>query len=275
MKKKVLHILALLTALALVVGLGFFANALMGNPISKRLATGTAKAHLEETYGDTDFYIEKLNYNFKNGNYIAYIESPTSIDSYFYLALGMDGKLLYDEYETLVLNGWNTSLRLNDQYHDLVNPILESPDLPFGLDFGYGELECMPREYIGGEGVSPYALVQEELELDHSYDIRQLGAEAGHLVIYAKEETVSIQRAAKILLEVRALMDEKNIPFRTVKFVLRSPQSENSSQSEKRIETLAFLYEDIHENGMTERVKAANDAAIAYYAKQDALYKED
>ena len=50
MKKKTLKIIALITAFILIIGLSWFANALLGNPISKMLATNTAKKHLAETY---------------------------------------------------------------------------------------------------------------------------------------------------------------------------------------------------------------------------------
>ena len=46
MKKKVLKIIALVMAIALIVGVCIFANSLVGNPISKWVATNTAEKHL-------------------------------------------------------------------------------------------------------------------------------------------------------------------------------------------------------------------------------------
>lgn len=274
MKKKSVKIFVSLVVLALILVLGFFANAFLGNPISKQLATRTAKAHLAEQYTDTDFYIEDVRFDFKGGYYYAHIKSPSSADSHFTLYLGMDGKLSRDSYKQDVLHRFNTATRLDDQYRDLVDSVLESPSLPFGLGYGYGILECTPREYVGCEGVPPHALIQEELELDRAYDIPKLGAEAGHLLIYAKEETVSVERTVEILLEIRRLMDDGGVPFRTIDFTLVHSKPEKGPLSEERVDVLSFPYEDIHADGMIERVKAANDAAIAYYAEQDALYKE-
>ena len=48
MKKKVLKTAAFLTALCLTAGLGIFANALVGNPVSRLLAKRTAEAYLQE-----------------------------------------------------------------------------------------------------------------------------------------------------------------------------------------------------------------------------------
>ena len=65
MKKKWMKIAALIVALLIIAGLCVFANALVGNPVSKWLATRTAEKHLEEVYGDTDFVIEKIGFNFR------------------------------------------------------------------------------------------------------------------------------------------------------------------------------------------------------------------
>ncbi len=73
MKKKWMKIAALIVALLIIAGLCVFANALVGNPVSKWLATRTAEKHLEEVYGDTDFVIEKIGFNFKDTDYYAHI----------------------------------------------------------------------------------------------------------------------------------------------------------------------------------------------------------
>ena len=46
MKKKVLKIIALVIAIALIVGVCWFANALNGNPLSKMLAEKAVVAYL-------------------------------------------------------------------------------------------------------------------------------------------------------------------------------------------------------------------------------------
>ena len=85
MKKKVLKIIALVIAIALIVGVCWFANALNGNPLSKMLAEKAAANYLEEHFADTDYYIKKLAYSFKFGNYYAHIRSETSMDTQFTL----------------------------------------------------------------------------------------------------------------------------------------------------------------------------------------------
>ena len=54
MKKKTLKIIAAVTAFAILAGLVWFANAMVGNPVSNLLAERAAEKHLEETKNKTD-----------------------------------------------------------------------------------------------------------------------------------------------------------------------------------------------------------------------------
>lgn len=268
--KKSLRMLALITALILIAGLGWFANELVGNPISKMLATKTAEKHLAEHYGETDFYVERVSYSFKDCNYYAYIESPGSADSSFTLCIGRSGKLKWDSYEDRVLNKQNTADRLSMEYRNLVKEVLNSQEFPFVCDIGYGDLQIISQEYIGMEGVVEYVIPAQELELDGEYDVRELGARAGQLVLYVWDETVTVERAAEILLEAKRILDEKNVPFYAVHFVLRYPKNEDSTWPEGRVEALEILASDIYEEGMVERMKVADEETKAYYASEDA-----
>ena len=49
MKKRVLKVAALVTAIMLIIGVCLFANSLVGNPISKALAKNTAEKYIEKT----------------------------------------------------------------------------------------------------------------------------------------------------------------------------------------------------------------------------------
>lgn len=270
MKKKALKIAAFTIAMILIVGLGVFANALVGNPISKMLATRTAEKHLKENYAGTDFYVESIGFNFKDINYYAHIKSPSSMDTSFSLYISMSGKLKLDTYQD-VLDGSNTARRLDNAYRELTDSVLESPSFPFASDIAFGDLEFIPREYAKNDDVPSYALIEEDLELDRLYDIPKLGAKAGHLVIYVEDETVTVERAAEMMLEIKHLMEEGGAPFYAMDFVLEYPRTEpDGPRPEGSIHVLNFLCADIYKEGMTERVSAANDAAIAYFAEMDA-----
>ncbi|MGI6029703.1 MAG: hypothetical protein ACOX81_09925 [Candidatus Heteroscillospira sp.] len=270
MKMKPLKIAALLLALALIIGLGIFANALVGNPISKMLAERTAEKYLSENFPDTDFYIESVGFSFKDGSYYAHIDSPGSMDSYFSLCITMGGALKYDTYDS-VIDGSNTARRLNSAYRELADTVLESTSFPYPSEIAFGDLAFTSREYLGLPDVPPYALIEDELVLDKLYDIPSLGAEAGHLVIYVDDDTVSPERASEIMLDIKRLMDEGGVPFYAMDFVLRHPRAEpDGSRPEGSIHVLDFPSADIYEEDMVSRVTAADADARAYYAALDA-----
>lgn len=108
MKKNILKIAALVVALTLIVGVCIFANSLVGNPISKMLATNTAKQYIKENHPDMDYQLDAVTFNFKFVCYNAYFTSPSSPDSSFSLMLGMDGKIVQNYYEANVIERGNT-----------------------------------------------------------------------------------------------------------------------------------------------------------------------
>lgn len=273
-KRRGLKIAALVAALVLIAGIGWFANEVVGNPISKMLAENTAEKHLEENYSGTDFYVERTSYSFKDCNYYVYIESPSSEDSSFTLCVSRTGKVKWDSYEDRVLNKGNTANRLGMEYRAMVKGVLDGPEYPFSHDIGYGDLQLISREYIGLEGVVDYVIPAQELELDGEYDISELGARAGTLVLYVQDETVTVERAAEILLETKKMLEEANVPFFATNFVLQYPKNEDSTRPEGRVEVMEFLWSDIYEEGMAERVRAADEVARAYHAQQDAKKDE-
>lgn len=271
MKKKTLKIMAGITAVAIIAGLGWFANALVGNPISRMLATSTAEKYIAETYAGTDYYIERVSYNFKDGNYHVFVKSPSSIDTEFSLHLTMLGELRLDTYED-VLDGFNTARRLEQEYRKLVDSVFSIPTFPYICSIDYGTLEIYPEELIGNPlvtDVPAYALNQDELILDKGYDIRELGRQAGHLVIYIDSDIVTIETAAEIMLDIKARFDDAGVPFAAMDFELQYPRPTDGKRPEGDVSVAQFLYEDIYEDGMVERVEAADKALKEYYAKLD------
>ena len=273
MKKKGLKMAALVVALLIMAGIGWFANALVGNPVSKWLATRTAERHLQEHYGDTDFVIETVVFNFKDTDYYAYIMSPSSEDSRFSLRIDMVGNLRMDTYESRVLMGGNTADRLSMEYRALTDEVFEGPYYPFTSFIAYGDLRVgFDTPDVEVEEDLPLAgyVILEELELDKKYDIRELGAMAGRLVVYVEDEVVTIERAAQVLLELKELFDIENVPFYAIDFVLEYPRKpEGGTIKDGQINVEEFLYSDIYEDGLEERLSAANDALNAYYAETD------
>ena len=275
MKKKVLKIIALVIAIALIVGVCWFANALNGNPLSKMLAEKAVVAYLAENNVHTDYYVEKLGYSFKFGNYYAHIRSETSMDTQFTLYIDMIGNVYFDTFDD-VLRGAITARRLEQEYRDLTDQIFDNPSFPYPSDIGYGTLEIYPQEALDDPQVNDipdYALVQQDLALDQIYDIRELGRQAGHLIIYVESDTISFELAAQIMLGIRAEFDKANIPFRSMDFVLQLPLPEEGPRPDEEVRVKDFRYEDIYQENLIDRIKAAHEELDAYYAEQDAKYK--
>ena len=275
MKKKVLKIIAFIIAIALILGICWVANGLNGNPISKMLAKKAANEYLEANFPDTDYYIEELGFSFKFSNYYAHVRSVTSMDTQFTLHIDMLGNVYFDTYDS-VTDGFVTARRVEQEYRELTNQIFENPSFPYPSDIGYGTLEIYPQEALDDPNVNDipnYALIQQNLILDQIYDIRELGRQAGHLIIYVESDTISFELAAQIMLGIRAEFEKANIPFRTMDFVLQLPLPEEGPRPDEEVRVKDFRYEDIYEEGLADRIQKAHDALEAYYAEQDAKNK--
>lgn len=270
MKTKILKIAALTLAIVLIVGVLFFANSLVGNPLSEALAKSTAEKHLKENYLDTDYELEDVKYSFKDCYYHAYVSSPSSIDTHFELLINGFGKLKYDNYDYDVTSGWNTAMRIDKDYRDTVETLIESGSFPYDVYIGYGELAFTTEEQKDNSTIPTYALVSNELTVDAYYNANELGKSAGKLTVHIEDANASPERMAEILLGIRKCFDNAGVGFYAIDLTLEYPEDINSSV-EDRLEIVEFLYADIYEDGLVERVTEANEAAKTYFG----LTKED
>lgn len=277
MTKKFWKRLAVIVAVAMIIGLAGFANAFMGNPISENLAKNTAEKILETEYKNKDYKIDDVNYSFKDGYYHARISSPTSIDSHFYLSINMFGQLKYDSYERSVTDGYNTADRLNEDYRKLTDPIIEKLRLKYKGDIGYGRLEIRPKKSIKYEensseinyDIPKYVIIQEDLELDKLYDIREFGKNVGYITFYVDTDNVTYENAANILLDIKREFEDAGAPFKAIDLTLRSAIVETNNKNQEQIDILEFNSDDIYKDGLVDRVKKANKDTKEYYAKLD------
>lgn len=274
---KYIKVLGIILLIALAAGLLWFGNAMMGNPVSHALATKAAKAFLSDRFSGTDYQMDRITYSFKDGRYHAFMVSPTSIDGDFSVCFSMMGEYCYDTYDS-VQDGWNTAQRLNSEYRKLTDTILNDPALPYDntqiYSIMFGELEIYPKEFIDDPNVHDipdYSLVQDDLKLNQIYDIKELGAKAGHLILYVDNEVISVEETARIMLDFRSMFDEADIPFYAMDFVLRHPRTEDGQSDDEEIRINDFLYQDIYEEGLTERIEIAIEETAAYYAMLDQM----
>ena len=273
--KKYSKVLGIILLTALVAGLLWFGNVMMGNPVSHALASKAAKAFLSDQFSGTDYQMERITYSFKDGRYHAFMVSPTSIDGDFSVCFSLLGEYCYDTYDS-VLDGWNTAQRLEREYRKLTDTILNDPALPYDntqiYSIMFGRLEIYPREAFedpNATDVPEYSILLEDLELNKIYDIKELGAKAGHLILYVDNEVISVEEAARIMLDFRSMFDEKEIPFYAMDFVLRHPRAEDGQSDDEEIRMNDFLYQDIYVEGLTDRIETAIEETAAHYAMLD------
>ena len=263
MKRKAVKIIAWTLGTILLLTLAFFANAFFGNPVSGALARRSARQLLAREHPGTDYVIRDVGYNFKTGGYWIHIESPSSPDGAFAVYTDGLGRYSYDTFEEMVLRRGNTARRLDMAYRAAGDAVFDAPDFPFDTDVEFTELEFADSDY-------PFAIPPEELELDGEYDLAELGARAGRLVIYFQDEDLSPERLAELLPAVKERLLAAGVPFRTVDAVLRRPKPQDGSPWDpEQLNILDFPSEDIDAPDLAERIAAADAAAKAYYAKMD------
>lgn len=252
MNKRILVVLMCAAVILLVVLLGI---SVFGNPVAKMLAQRGAERYLEAAYPGEDFYIDRLQYNSKTGRYEAKIQSRSSVDSHFDVGIGKTGKVEFDTYESNVLSKWNTVNRICNEYSELAVPVLKTLNLKYTLEYTLATIEISPLEKNGN--VPGFALRAEEIQIDGFYDIRELGKQAGVLTVGARDEHVSAEKAAEILLEMKKTMDNAGIPFYGICFSLSSPKADDGSEVQrKEINVELIRYEEICEDGFTDRLSS-------------------
>lgn len=255
MKKRILKISAFCLAVVLIVGVCSFANALVGNPISKMMALNAAEKYLETNYPNTDYQIQKASYSFKDGKYYAHAVSLSSVDGNFTIKISMLGKILGDDYDHRVAGHGNVANRLFLSYRDMVDEVINSRTYPYTVSIGFGDLE-FDRE-VGADVING-AVSRSDLVNDEIYNVGALGAKNGKLVLYIDSDVLTHEKAAEILLKTKKLMDRSGVSFYSVHLVLRyPPYDENVSyqRPEGEINIKDFPYSDIYEEGIIERIE--------------------
>lgn len=266
---KLLRVALAAAAMALTCGILYSANGLVGNPVCKAIARNHAEKMLVQEFAGLDLEIEKASFNFKDGGYYVRVRSDSSIDTHFTIYYNGWGQYKYDTYDS-VTDGWNTYNRLSDAYRAAVKEALNA--LYGDPSIGYGDL-LLHQEVDAFTPVGELPGMEPALlQVDGQYDLAELGAQYGEVVLYLDQEEVTVEEAARVLLQLRGELDARGIRFHCIDLVLEKPRKQDGTPSdddtEVRIED--FRYADIYAEGLVERVQAAHDALTAWYAARDA-----
>ena len=163
--------------------------------------------YVEQTYSHLDLHTERFGHDFKTGGYYAYLCSESSGDTAFYVRTDMLGRIRQDSFDIWVAHKYNTELRIREEYRLLADAVFQSGTIPYAMDIGYGDITFAGDEQWG-EAEYAFALSRDILVLDKVYDVRELARNAGVLTVYAMDETVTVQKAAEIMLCIRSAFEE-------------------------------------------------------------------
>ena len=266
--KKAVKALLIVLLLAVIGVVLYFVCAFFGNPVSYLLSANSAEKYIEENYSDYDLEIEKVGYDLKVSGYYAKVSSPSSIDTHFSVYFDLLGRVKYDTFDN-VTDGWNTEMRLENEYRTLTDSIEDEIKKRFTTDIYYGEIKTseVAEDYSGKE---PYGIPADELILDYDYDIDEIASKAGHIVFYYDETELTAEKSAERLLELKAIFDEHGISFYAIDFIAQEPKTEENASGRKEFAVREFLCSDIYEEGLAERLQTAADDLQDFYAKEDA-----
>lgn len=267
--KKVLKIGALALALCLIGGILYLVSLFTGTPWGWVNAYVQGQKVIANHEGE-NYRIARIVYDFKLADYYVHLTTPDHIDGDF--TVRIDGDNVFDDYESRVLGLENTATRINEAYREKVGELMTKFEETYGFGtnyFGYGNIKFPDGRWLYAceetDALSPNAVKQAELELDKEYDALEMARTNGYLYFSLQKEERSFERAAEILLNFKRIADEKGIAFYAVEFHIYKEleEGEYSWSSEERISVPSFLYSDIYEEGLAERIEAAHNAEVA------------
>lgn len=196
--KTILKIVAGIGALALIIIVLAIANSFVGNAISRINADNAIKEYINDKYSDLNLEVQKSVYNFKFGVYGAQAKSTVSKDTFFYVTY-KNGKV-EDDYETAVLGGWNTYMRVNEEYSNFVEDVIEK-NMPYEFNILIADLYKAQGEHWG-------------LELDKEYNVHDIPLD-GSVSIYTYTDDFTWENVAKIALELDSVLQKNDLDVKS------------------------------------------------------------
>ena len=219
MKRKILKILAFILAVGLIIAVLVISNAMNGNPVSKFMAKRASMDYVDEVikpkfpdYADSIVQGDTF-YSFKDGYYHTRYTSTISEDFYFN-TMWNHGKI-HDTSDNIT-NGWNTLIRLNDEFNLVIESIM-------GAETAY-EFDMLGGDLISDtEGLKDFTL---DMELDiHNPPVMS------NMFVYIYDTEQTWERVADLLLECKSIMDAHDIPMGQYTCVVRMPKDPSGERT--------------------------------------------
>ena len=222
-----------------------------GNPFVKIMIKKSAEKYISDKYKNNNLKIAFVGYDYKMRSYKTRVQSQKSIDTQFMLFFNKSGKLLEDR-SYYVQNGYSTLARLDKEYNKMVKDSIDS-SLPFNKrDFFV--TGSFVKKFENDES-SPHQINPRSLTVDKKYDIAALAKNSGNLSISVYTDDVSYKTMAKIVLESKKYFDKKKVPFYYMDIAIYVGSGTNFNQKMKSLYVFDFVYSDIYEKNLAERLK--------------------
>ncbi len=222
-----------------------------GNPFVKIRIKKSAEKYILETYKNKNLKIDFVGYDYKLRNYKTKVQSKKSIDTQFMLFFSKSGKLLEDR-SYYVQNGYSTLARLDKEYNKMVRDSIDHT-LPFNKRNFFVTGSFVKK--FENDKASPHQINPRSLTVDKKYDIAALAKNSGNLSISVYTDDVSYKTMAKIVMESKKYFDKKNIPFYYMDIAIYVGSGTNFNQKMKSLYVFDFVYTDIYEKDLAERLK--------------------
>jgi hypothetical protein len=217
----VILIVFMLTILGFIISV---ITAFYGNPISKVIATSQIKSYVEKNFPNMNLEFSKTGYNFKFGDYIAKVQSTTSIDTGFSVSWN-DGKI-NDTYEIDVLKRYNTYQRMQRELSDVVETVI-------GKEFPYQTSILFADVYKATDDFSM-------LTLDMPLDTETIPLPVT-LTIYFYQDVINYEVFSERLVELYDIMNRNKIRIDFYSVVMEEP-SEDGEKPNSSGESI-YLYD--------------------------------
>ncbi len=259
--KKTIKIITIIVLIILILGVLFFINAFVGNPISKMIISKNSGKYIEENYAELELKSE-VGYSFKTTNYFVRVYSEDIEDLHFTLYYDMFGNLTRDLYENNITNGWNVLERLNEDYRlesNLIFDELKNSTLFLNSDNFFSSAFLMSKieaeERIVGFENNGGGIDGTKLELDKEYNVKELAKIGGVIDIDVSfsDGDVSYEQGAKALREIRATFDEAGIGFYYINFGVFDEEGNYAYRIDY------FPYNEIYSEELIEKIKIAHE----------------
>jgi hypothetical protein len=188
------------------------------------IATSQMRSYVEKNYPDMNLEVSKAGYNFKFKDYVAHVQSTTSVDTGFSVSWN-DGKI-NDSYEIDVLKRYNTYQRLQRELSHIVETAIGN-EFPCRTSILFADVYKATDDF-------------SMLTLDMPLDTETIPLPVT-LTIYFYQDEINYEVFSKRLLELYDIMNRNKIRMDFYSVVMEEP-SEDGEKPNSSGESI-YLYD--------------------------------